>query len=380
MSGTPAGLGVGMLGYGFMGKAHAHAYRSVAHLTSPPTAPRLVAVAGRTAGSVEAAAARFGFERSTTDWQDLVSDPAIALFDNAGPNSLHAEPTLAAAQAGKHLLCEKPLGLDASESHAIWRAAEDAGVVHMCGFNYRFLPAVGLARELILGGEIGEVHRFRCSYLQDWLADASAPHVWRLDRSQAGAGALGDLGTHAIDLARFLVGEIATVSGRLSTVVPERPGGTVTVDDSFEALVEFEAGATGSISASRLCHGRRNGLTFEVNGSEGSVAFDVERLNELRVFVASSQPATSAQGFRRVLATDPGHPHLEHWWPPGHGVGWGDSFIHEIDHLLRAIAGERDVAPLGATFEDGYRAAEVCGAIVRSSEGGAREPVRYRRK
>jgi predicted dehydrogenase len=368
-----------MLGYGFMGRAHAHAYRSVGHLTSPPVAPRLVAIAGRTADRVEAAAGRYGFERSTTDWRDLIADPAVALFDNSGPNGLHAEPTLAAARAGKHLLCEKPLGLDASESHAIWRAADEAGVVHMCGFNYRFLPAVALARELIHGGEIGEVHRFSCSYLQDWLADPSAPHVWRLDREQAGAGALGDLGTHVVDLARFLVGEVAAVSGLVRTVVPERPGGAVTVDDSFEALLDFDGGAAGSISASRLAHGRRNGLTFELNGSQGTVAFDVERLNELQVYVADSRPAASAQGLRRVLVTDPGHPHMEHWWPPGHGIGWGDSFVHEVDHLLRAIAGERDVAPLGATFEDGYRAAEVCDAILRSSESGARESVPYRR-
>jgi predicted dehydrogenase len=372
-------VGVGMLGYGFMGKAHAHAYGSLARLTDPPAIPRLVAIAGRTAPAVETAAARFGFERATTNWHDLVADPEIDLLDNSGPNRLHAEPTVAAAAAGKHLLCEKPLGLDAAESHAIWRAAEAAGVVHMCGFNYRFLPAVGLARELIRGGELGEVHRFSCSYLQDWLADASAPHVWRLDREQAGAGALGDLGTHAVDLARFLVGEIAAVRGEVRTVVPERPGGPVTVDDAFHALVEFEGGATGSIAASRLCHGRRNSLSFEVNGSRGTVVFDVERLNELEVYVAGTGPAPRAQGFRRVLATDPGHPHVEHWWPPGHGLGWGDSFVHEIDHLLRAIAGEREVAPLGATFEDGYRAAEVCDAILRSSDSGAREPVRYRR-
>jgi predicted dehydrogenase len=367
-----------MLGYGFMGRAHAHAYRSVGHITAPPTVPRLVAIAGRNADRVATAAARYGFERSTTDWRELVTDPAIALFDNSGPNVLHAEPTLAAARASKHVFCEKPLGLDAAESHAIWRAAEEAGVVHMCGFNYRFVPAVGLARDLIRSGEIGEVHRFRCSYLQDWLADRDAPHVWRLDRAQAGAGALGDLGTHAIDLARFLVGEIASVAGHVRTVVGERPGGTVTVDDSFEAGIEFEEGASGSISASRLCHGRRNSLTFEVNGSKGSIAFDVERLNELQVYVAGSSPAPDAPGFRRVLATEPDHPHIKHWWPPGHGIGWGDSFIHEIDHLLRAIAGEHGVAPLGATFEDGYRAAEVCDAVLRSSESGCREPLRYR--
>jgi len=367
-----------MLGYEFMGRAHARAYTMVGQVSAPLLSPRLVALAGRKTDRAEGAAARLGFGRTTTEWGDLVTDPAVELFDNAGPNHLHAEPTIAAAGAGKHLLCEKPLGRDAAESRAIWRAAEDAGVVHMCGFNYRFVPAVRLARELIEAGDLGEVHRFRCSYLQDWLADPAAPHVWRLDRDRAGSGALGDIGAHAIDLARFLVGEIAAVSGRLATLVPERPGGTVTVDDSVEALIDFENGTRGSISASRLCHGRRNGLTFEVNGSAGSLAFDVERLNELEVYLADTRPGPRSQGFRRVLVTDPGHPFADGWWPPGHVLGWGDSFVHEIDHLLRAIAGEHEVAPYGASFEDGYRVAEVCEAIARSSESGERERVTYR--
>jgi predicted dehydrogenase len=371
-------IGVGMLGHEFMGRAHAAAYRAVAQVTGPTLTPRLVALGGRTPERVAAAGERLGFARTTTDWRELVADPEVGLFDDCGPNSLHAEPTIAAARAGKHLLCEKPLGRDAVEAHAIWRAAEEAGVVNMCGFNYRFVAAVRLARELIEAGELGDVHRFRCAYLQDWLADPSAPHVWRLDREQAGSGALGDIGAHAIDLARYLVGEISAVSGRVTTVVPERPGGTVTVDDSVEALVEFESGAGGSISASRLCHGRRNGLRFEVNGSRGSLAFDVERLNELEVYSSDTRPAPNAQGFRRVLVTDPGHPFAEHGWPPGHVLGWGDSFVHEIDHLLRAIAGELDVAPHGATFEDGYRVAEVCDAVLRSSDSGVRQLVEYR--
>ena len=390
----PAGaLGVGMLGHGFMGKAHVHALRSLAHLAPPPGAAsrsRLVVLAGHDPGRTAAAAARYGFERSTTDWRELVDDPEVALFDNAGPNDLHAEPTIAAVRAGKHVLCEKPLGRTAAESHAIWsaaQAAEAAGVVHMCGFNYRFVPAIRLARELIEAGELGEIHRFRAAYLQDWLADPNAPHAWRLDRDRAGSGALGDIGAHAIDLARFLVGEIVAVQGRTATVFPERPqpggagmpqGRKVDVDDAVEATIELAGGATGSISASRLCHGRRNSLTLEVDGTKGSLAFDLERLNELQLHVAGSQPAERAQGFRRVLVTDPGHPYIDHWWPPGHTLGWGDTFVHELHHLLEAIAGEHDVAPYGATFEDGYRVAEVCDAILRSSASGTREPVTYR--
>jgi predicted dehydrogenase len=372
-------LGVGMLGHGFMGKAHVHALRGLTCLAGPSIAPRLrlVALAGRDAARTAAAAERYGFERATTDWRDLVEDPDVALLDDVGPNDLHAEPTIAAVQAGKHVLCEKPLGRTADESHAIWSAAEATGVVHMCGFNYRFVPAIRLARELIEAGELGEIHRFRAAYLQDWLADREAPHVWRLDRDRAGSGALGDIGAHAIDLARFLVGEITAVDGRVATVVPSS-GRTVDVDDAIEATLEIAGGVTGSISASRLCHGRRNSLTLEVNGTKGSLTFDLERLNELQLYVTGSRPAERAQGFRRVLVTDRGHPYLDHWWPPGHTLGWSDTFVHELHHLLEAIAGLDDVAPYGATFEDGYRVAEVCDAILRSSATGAREPVELR--
>ena len=378
--GDPAipSLGVGMLGHGFMGKAHAHALHTVAYMAwPPPLRPRLVELVGRRPEAVVEAARRYGFERATTDWRVLVEDPSIQLFDNTGPNDLHCEPTLAALRAGKHVLCEKPLGRSAAESHEIWQAAVAARVVHMCGFNYRFVPAVRLARELIGEGEIGELLGFHGLYLQDWLADPQSPYVWRLDRQRAGSGALGDIGAHVVDLARFLVGEIAAVSGRVRTVVPERPGGLVDVDDTVEALVEFEHGAGGTISASRLAQGRRNSLTFEVSGTRGSIAFDLERMNELEIYVAGTRPGRRAQGFRRVLVTERDHPYLEHWWPPGHVPGWGDTFVHEIHHLLSAIAGDGHVAPYGATFEDGYRVAEVCDAILRSSEQRAWQRVAY---
>jgi predicted dehydrogenase len=368
-----------MLGHGFMGKAHVHALRTLAYIAwPPPLVPRLVSLAGRDFERAGMAGHRYGFERATTDWHELVGDPEVELFDNTGPNDRHAEPTLAALAAGKHVLCEKPLGRDAGEAHETWAAAAAADAVHMCGFNYRFVPAVRLARDLVAAGDLGEVHSFRGSYLQDWLADPSAPHVWRLDKDRAGSGALGDIGAHVIDLARFLVGEIAAVDGRVRTVVPERPGGAVTVDDAVEATVVFETGAEGSISASRLAHGHRNSLTFEVGGTKGSLAFDLERLNELQVYAADSKPAERAQGFRRVLVTDAGHPYVDHWWPPGHALGWADSFVNEIHHLLRAIAGDTEIAPYGATFEDGYRAAEVCDAILRSSDARAEERLAYR--
>jgi predicted dehydrogenase len=308
----------------------------------------------------------------------LIADDRVALFDNAGPNNLHAEPTIAAAQSGKHVLCEKPLGRTAAESHDIWQAAARAGVKHMSAFNYRFVPAVRLAREMLEAGELGDIYHFRGRYLQEWIIDPQFERVWRLERSVAGSGALGDLGAHVIDLARFLVGEIASVSGITRTFIPERPGGTVDVDDAFEATVEFESGAVGTIEASRFCRGRKNALTFEINGSKGSIAFELERLNELQVHLVDSRPGARAQGFRQVLVSEAEHPFWEWWWPHGHIIGWEHTFVHEIHHLLHAIAGDGDVRPHGADFEDGYRAAEVCDAILRSSESGRREAVTYR--
>jgi predicted dehydrogenase len=367
-----AEIGVGMLGYAFMGKAHSNAYRKIAYMTwPPPLMPRLVAIAGRDEQAVSAAAQRYGFESAVTDWHDLVSDDRVHLFDNTGPNNLHAEPTIAAAQAGKHVFCEKPLARTADESYDMWQRVEAAGVKHMCAFNYRFVPAVRLARELIEAGELGELYHFRGSYLQEW-GDID-DQVWRFERDTAGSGALGDLGAHVIDLARYLVGEIASVSASTRTFKAGRD-----VDDAFEAAVVYENGAVGTIEASRFCPGRKNAFTWEINGSKGSIAFDLERLNELQVHLRGSKPGEQVQGFRTVLVSESDHPFWEHWWPHGHIIGWEHSFVHEIHHLLRAIAENGDVAPHGATFEDGYRAAEVCDAILRSSESGRREDVSYR--
>ncbi|MBA2513821.1 MAG: Gfo/Idh/MocA family oxidoreductase [Solirubrobacterales bacterium] len=362
-------IGVGMLGYAFMGKAHANAYKTLAYMTwPPPLVPRLVAVSGRSEDAVAEAARRYGFEQHVTDWRALVADERIELFDNSGPNDLHGEPTIAAAEAGKHVICEKPLGRDAEEAHEIWQRVKAAGVKHMCAFNYRFVPAVRLAREMIESGELGDILHFRGSYLQDWGAAAS--EAWRFDKSLAGSGALGDLGAHVVDLARYLVGEITDVSARTATFWPDRE-----VDDAVEAVVSFDGGAVGTIEASRFATGRRNALRWEVNGSRGSIAFHLERLNELQVHIAG--PAR-AQGFRTVLVSEADHPFSEHWWPPGHVIGWEHTFVHELHHLLTAIRDDTDVAPHGATFEDGYRAAEVCDSMLVSAESGAREAVRYR--
>jgi predicted dehydrogenase len=363
-------IGVGMLGYAFMGKAHSNAFLTAPRVApSLPLVPRLVAVAGRNEDAVAEAASRYGYGRWTADWRDLVSDPAIGLFSNGGPNGVHAEPTIAAAEAGKHVLCEKPLGRTAGESHEIWSRVAATGVVHLCGFNYRFVPAIRLARELVEEGALGELRHFRVRYLQDW-ATGPDPDTWRFRPDEAGSGALGDLASHAVDLARFLAGEIAAVSGLARTFVPGRR-----VDDCVEAVLELEGGAVGTLEATRLALGRRNALQWELNGSEGSLWFDLERLNELRVFRPDGD---RARGARTVLVTEPEHPFMDLWWPPGHIVGWGDTFVHEVVHLLRAIAGETNVRPYGADFEDGYRAAEVCDAIVRSGVEGRRVELSYR--
>ena len=366
----PKTIGVGMLGYAFMGKAHSNAFKTIAYMTwPPPLVPRLVSIAGRNEEAVRNAAERYGYERWTTDWRDIVADPAIGLFDNGGPNSLHAEPTIAAAEAGKHVICEKPLGRTADESYEIWSRVAATGVKHLCGFNYRFVPANRLAREMIDAGELGEIRHFRGRYLQDWGDDPSLD-TWRFHADEAGSGALGDLGAHVVDLARYLVGEFETVSAVVKTFLPGRE-----VDDAIEAAVSFAGGAVGTVEATRLALGRRNALQWEINGSKASLAFDVHRLNELEVFRADGD---RARGFKTVLVSEADHPWWENWWPPGHIIGWGETFVHELHHLLRVIAEDGDVAPVGATFEDGYRAAEVCDAIVRSGATGARQTVPYR--
>src|SRR5215212_2999042 len=358
-------IGIGMLGYAFMGKAHSNAYKTLAYMTwPPPLRPELIAIAGRNEEAVAEAARRYGFAEYRTDWRAVATDPRVELFDNAGPNNLHAEPTVVAAQAGKHVICEKPLGRDAAESYDTWQKVETTGVKHMCAFNYRFVPAVRLAREIIESGDLGDIQHFRGSYLQEW--GTTEGDIWRFDKATAGSGSLGDLGAHVIDLARYLVGEIDQVAAMTQTFIDGRD-----VDDAVESIVRFENGAVGTIEASRFCQGRKNAFTWEINGSEGSLAFDLERLNEL-------EHSEGNKGFRTILVSEADHPFWEHWWPQGHMIGWEHTFVHEIHHLLTAIRDGSDVAPHGATLEDGYRAAEVCDAMLRSAEGGSREAVTYR--
>ena len=376
-------VGVGMLGYAFMGKAHTNAYKTLPYMIYPPPAvPRLVAVAGRDEAGVQAAAARYGYERAYTDWRQLLADPEVQLFDNGGPNNLHAEPCIAAAQAGKHILCEKPLARNAAEARTMRDAAQAAGVKHMVAFNYRFVPAIRQAYELIQSGKLGRIYHFRAVYLQEWITDPQMPLIWRLDKGLAGSGALGDLGAHIIDLGRFLVGEPKSVMAMTRTFIPERPLldgsglGKVEVDDAFAAVVEFANGAIGTLEASRFCPGRKNYEVLEINAEHGSIRFNLERFNELEVFWKDSAPRET-QGFTNVLVTESYHPFWANWWPHGHIIGWEHTFIHEIAHLLDAIVNDGDVAPLGATFEDGYRNSVICDAIQQSAQDGRRVAISY---
>jgi predicted dehydrogenase len=368
-----------------MGRAHSMAYRRVAQAFWPPVlTPHLVAIAARSNERVAEMAERFGYEAGYARWEELIADNRVQLFDNAGPNHLHAEPCIAAAKAGKHVLCEKPLARNAAEAYRMLQAVRAAGVVHLCGFNYRFLPAVRLAKQILEEGRLGRILQFRGRYLQSSLADPDFPFRWRSDRAQAGFGVLGDLGSHVVDLARFLAGEPARVMGSVAIFFKERPLAgeparrlPVTVDDAFQALVEFAGGATGVLEASKVCLGSKNRLEFEVNGSEGSLRFTLERLNELELYLRADERDGLA-GFRRMDVTDPAHPFVARWWPR-HPLGWDQTFVHEVACLLEAIAGTGTVAPYGATFEDGYRAAVICDAIAASAERGTPVAVEYER-
>jgi predicted dehydrogenase len=376
-------IGIGMLGYAFMGKAHTNALKKLPYMMYPPVAiPRLVAIAGRDEAATAEAAKRYGYEKYYTDWHQLIEDPDVQVFDNGGPNNVHAEPCIAAAQAGKHVFCEKPLARTALEAKTMLDAVTKAGVKHMVAFNYRFVPAIMQARKIIESGALGRIFHFRAVYLQEWIIDPNFEKIWRLDKEIAGSGALGDLGAHVIDLARFLVGEPTRVSGLTKTFVKERPlpggkgRGTVDVDDAFISLFEFDNGAIGTIEASRFCQGRRNYNSFEINGENGTIVFNLERLSELNVYWANEEPKET-RGFHNVIIGEGYHPYMSNWWPSGHLIGWEHSFVHEFDNFLGAIVGRNEVAPYGATFEDGYRNAVICDAIVESSNSGRAVDIQY---
>ncbi|MEV0961419.1 Gfo/Idh/MocA family oxidoreductase [Streptomyces sp. NPDC049910] len=384
--GAAPALGVGMVGYAFMGAAHSQGWRTAGRVFDLPLRPVLAAVGGRDAAAVRAAAARHGWAAAETDWRALVTRDDVQLVDVCTPGDSHAEIAVAALAAGKHVLCEKPLANSVAEAEVMVAAAESAaerGQVAMVGFNYRRVPAIAYARRLIAENRLGVLRHVRVTYLQDWLVDPGFPLTWRLEREHAGSGALGDLGAHAVDLAQYLAGEpLVGVSALTETFVRERPllagattgraaagsnrRGRVTVDDAALFTGRLASGALASFEASRMAAGRKNALRLEINGDRGSLAFDLERLNELS-FHDHTEPAPSA-GFRRILVTEPGHPYLEAWWPPGHALGYEHTFVHQARDIVHAIAGNTAPAP---SFADGLQVQRVLAAVAESAERNA---------
>jgi predicted dehydrogenase len=371
---------VGLIGYKFMGKSHSNAYRQVAAFFDAPLHPEMTVLCGRDEAAVSAEAKRLGWQGYSTDWREVIARPDIGLIDISTPGDSHYDIAIAAAEAGKHILCEKPLANTLDQARKMQEAVERAGVINMVNFNYRRVPAVQLAKQLIDSGQIGEIRHWRAVYLQDWIIDPEFPLVWRLQKDLAGSGALGDIGAHIIDLARFLVGEIEEVNGLLKTFIKERPipsettglsasasteRGEVTVDDAALALARFANGAIGTFEATRFATGRRNRNSFEINGSRGSIVFDLERLNELQFF--SLDDPQESQGFRTILVTEPVHPYMSAWWPAGHIIGWEHTFTHGVLDLLQGIVDKKSPAP---TFADGVQCQAILDAVERSSNGG----------
>jgi predicted dehydrogenase len=372
-------IGVGLVGYKFMGKSHSNAYRQVKHFF-PDCAftPEMTALCGRDEAAVKQAAIDMGWNGYETDWKKLVTRKDIGLVDVSTPGDSHAAIAIAAANEGKHVFCEKPLANTLTEARAMAEAVKKNGVVGMVNFNYRRVPAVQLAKRLIQEGRIGKIYHWRSVYLQDWIMDPNFPLVWRLQKDIAGAGTLGDLGAHSIDLARMLVGEISEVTGMTETFIKQRPKlagtttslgavgtaemGEVTVDDAALFMTRFENGAVGTFEATRFANGRRNYNSFEINGSKGSIVFNLERMNELQVLF--NDDAADVQGFRTILVTEGVHPYMSAWWPAGHIIGWEHTFTHGVYDLINGIA--KNVSP-EPTFDDGVRCQAVLDAIETSA-------------
>ncbi|WP_426007283.1 Gfo/Idh/MocA family protein [Paenarthrobacter sp. NyZ202] len=373
----PRPLGVAAIGYAFMGKAHSNAWRNVASFFDVPAFEQKVLV-GRDATGVAEAAAKYGWAESATDWRDVIDRDDIDIIDICAPGWMHAEIAIAALEAGKHVLVEKPLANTLAEAELMTAAAAKArarGVQSMIGFNYRRVPALALAKELIAEGRLGTIRHIRAAYLQDWLSDADTAMTWRLRKETAGSGALGDIASHAIDQIQYLTGERVTeASGTLRTFVANRPGPQgleeVTVDDAAWAILGLAGSITASVEASRVATGQKNSLRIEIYGSAGSLTFDLENLNELG-FLDATSPVRE-QGFRRILVNEPEHPYLEAWWPQGHIIGWEHTFTHQIRDFLAAI---RDQVPPVPSFADGLQIQRVLSAIEESANNKSTRTV-----
>ena len=380
-------INIGLLGYKFMGKAHSNAYRQVSRFFPGKYTPRLKVICGRDRAGAEAAAAQFGWEEVETDWRVVVERDDIDVIDISTPGDVHAQQAIAAAQAGKHIICEKPLANTLVDAKEMLRAVERAGVKHMLMHNYRKIPAVAFAKKLIEDGRVGDVYHYHGAYLQDWIMDPDFPLVWRLQKKHAGSGALGDIGSHAADLARYLNGELDSVTGQLTTFIKERPlpgssgaawgakgsrgKGKVTVDDDANFLARFKNGSVGVFESSRFCGGRRNYNTFQIYGSKGSIAFNLERMNELEFYNRTDPQAE--QAFKTIMVTESVHPYVGAWWPPGHIIGYEHTFVHAVHDFLTAL--ENDTLP-EPNFRDGVKNQTILDAVERSAKTGKWEKVR----
>ena len=374
-------LRIALIGHGFMGAAHSQGWRVAPRFHDLPARPEMTLLVGRNARGVEESARKWGWEETATDWRAAIARDDIDVIDIVTPGGSHAEIAIAALEAGKHVLCEKPLANTLEEAEAMAAAADRAGnnVFAMVGFTYRRVPAAAFARDLVQSGAIGEVRQVRAAYLQDWLVDADAPLTWRLQKESAGSGALGDLGAHAVDLSQFITGQkITGVSGILNTFVHERPllaeasglagtasaeRGSVTVDDLALFSSRFDGGAVGSFEATRMSTGRKNALRVEVAGSTGAISFDLENMNSLGFYDATA-PDTR-QGFTNIMVTEPSHPYMSAWWPTGHILGYEHGFAHQAKDFVEAITANRQPEP---SFADGLQVQKVLNGVERSAE------------
>ena len=369
---------VGLIGYKFMGRAHSNAWRQAPKFFDLKAGLVLHTICGRDAAGVQAARARLGWEHATTNWRELIESPLIDIVDIATPTFSHAEMAIAALKRGKHVLCEKPLGRDLKECKAIMAAARKSPAVHMVCHNYRRIPAVALAKRMINEGALGRIYHFRARYAQDRLADPEFPLDWRLEKATSGSGVHSDINSHIIDLARYLVGEFTEVCGLVNTFIPERPRadllaegkrllGKVTAPDSAAFLGWMQGGVLANLEATRYALGRRNQITWEINGSKGSLAFDFEDMNRLQFY--NGEDPKDRQGFRDILVTqrDGVQPYVANWWPPGHGLGYEHTFVHAVADFVNACAEGKPVHP---TFEDGLKNQQVLTAVEKSSATG----------
>lgn len=375
-----------LIGYKFMGKAHSNAYRQLSHFFPGKLTPRMKVICGRDRAGAEAAAKQFGWDEVETDWRKVIARKDIDVVDISTPGNLHHEMGVAAAQAGKHIICEKPLANTLADAKDMLHAVEKAGVKHMIMHNYRKVPAVAFAKKLIEDGKVGDVYHYHGAYMQDWIMDPNFPLVWRLEKKVAGSGALGDIGAHAVDLAHYLNSDIQSLSSLVTTFIKERPllgsgagswgakgskgKGRVTVDDDANFLTRFKNGSVGVFESSRFCGGRRNYNTFQIYGSKGSIAFNLERMNELE-FYDRTETATD-QGFKTIMVTEGAHPYVGNWWPPGHIIGYEHSFVHAVHDFLVAL--EKDTMP-SPNFKDGVKNQAVLDAVERSAGSGKWEKV-----